>query len=326
MKITVIGCGNAFSKVNGNQSFLLEEDGRTLLIDVGTRVPLFTDITKIDDYYVSHSHADHVGGLEEVAFTTYDWGTRPTHYSGFKSRKAPRLIANEALMKDLWNESLKGGLKSMEGFDSTLETFFETVSIPPHGRFEWQGWSVNLIQQVHVMTGNHIMPTYGLLFKKEGHKSVYFTTDSQHCSPKQNEIFYKQADIIFQDCECIGVDMLFAEGQKVYKDDDGKIKAWPIASQDMEIMELMARGIESFNFERFKFSSGVHANYAQLAGYPSANSIRLPKEIKAKMWLSHYQDFVVNNKDYKGQDCNWEEESKLDGFLGLLHVGKVFEV
>jgi len=329
MKISIVGCGNAFSHINGNQSFLLEEDGRKLLIDIGGRIPMALwkakiNLDTIDDFYVSHAHADHIGGLEEVAFTRYDWNTRPDHWSKFKGRKAPRLIANEVLMKDLWNESLKGGQKSMEGFDSNLETFFETIRVPSNGKFEWQGWSVNLIQQVHVMTGNHIMPTYGLIFKKEGHKTVYFTTDSQHCSPRQMEIFYKQADIIFQDCECIGVDMSFKEGEKVYKNQEGKILAWP--TDDMEVMELMARGFESFPFERYKFGSGVHANWAQLCGYPSANSIRLSKDIKAKMWLSHYQDFVSENEDYKKNPCNWKLEAELEGFPGFVYPEQVFEV
>lgn len=324
-----MSCGNAFSRVNGNQSFLLEEDGRKLLIDAGTRVPAFLDkigikISDIDDIYISHQHADHIGSLEEFAFLRYDWVTKPTHYKDFKYGKAPRLIANEVLMDELWNESLKGGLKSMEGFDSSLETFFETVRIPSNGKFEWQGWNVNLIQQIHVMTGNRIMPTYGLLFKKEGHKTVYFTTDTQHCSPKQVEIFYKQADIIFQDCETAGVDMSFKEGFEVYKNEEGKILPWPV--DGMELMELIVKGIEPFPFERFKFGSGVHANWAQISGYPSANSIRLPKETKAKMWLSHYQDFVNENKDFKGNYCNWEEEAKEEGFAGFVKVGMEFEV
>ena len=35
MKITVIGCGNAFSNINYNQCFLLEEGDQRMLVDCG---------------------------------------------------------------------------------------------------------------------------------------------------------------------------------------------------------------------------------------------------------------------------------------------------
>jgi hypothetical protein len=257
-----------------------------------------------------------------VAFLNYDWLNKPQHFSE-SNKKIPRLIANAVLMDELWNESLKGGLKSMEGFDSTLETFFQTERIKPNGSFEWQGWNVKLIQQIHVMTGSMIMPTFGLIFRKEGHPTVYFTTDSQHCSPRQIEIFYKDSDVIFQDCETVGVDMSMDEGEEYFQKDDEIVRKKDI--DEMTQLEYTAKGYEMKKHKRFQFTSGVHANYAQLAGYESANAIRLPPEIKAKMWLSHYQDFVNHGKDYKGTKTNWDEEAKKDGFQGFLQVGQDFE-
>jgi ribonuclease BN (tRNA processing enzyme) len=291
MKITVLGCGNAFSHCNYNQSFLLEENNRTMLIDCGFQIgeALYKQnipISKIDDIYISHLHADHIGYLEGMAFLRYDWKNHPRKWNECE-RYAPRLIGNKNLLKDLWEGSLQGGLKSMEGFDATIETYFEPMPIEPNQSFFWQGWEVNLIQQIHVMTGSVIMNTFGLIMSKKDHKTVYFTTDSQHCSPKQIEVFYEKADLIFQDCECVGVDTLN---------------------------------------KKFVFSSGVHANYAQLAGYPSANSIKLSDKSKNKMWLSHYQDFVMDNKDFKNQPVNWYNLAMKDGFQGFVKVGQVFEI
>ena len=305
MKIIAVGVGNAFSYKNYNQSFLLEEGGKKMLIDMGVRVPLAlknADINMfdIDAVYISHAHADHIGGLEEMAFMRYDWTNKPRRWDDYKYLKnprdymngnekkyAPKLIANEMLLKELWSHSLKGGLDSMEGFDSTLETFFEPIPVKANVPFTWQGWKFDLIQQIHIMTGSIIKYTFGLLMSKKGHKTVYFTTDSQHCSPRQIETFYKKADIIFQDCECIGVDTSIKE---------------------------------------YKFGSGVHANYAQLAGYSSANSVRLDDDIKAKMWLSHYQDFVSEGKDGFGNDCEWGNLAHDDGFRGFVTVGQEFEI
>jgi ribonuclease BN (tRNA processing enzyme) len=65
MKIRIIGCGNAFSYINFNQSFVLEENGRRMLIDCGSRVPLAlinagVKPAEIDTIYISHAHADSV--------------------------------------------------------------------------------------------------------------------------------------------------------------------------------------------------------------------------------------------------------------------------
>jgi ribonuclease BN (tRNA processing enzyme) len=289
MKITILGCGNAFSNYNYNQCFLLEEQGRRMLLDYGYQAPAAIvnagiDLKTIDDVYISHLHADHIGGLEQMSFLRYDWVNRPRRWDESVDENgksyAPRLIANVRMMDDLWKNSLRGGLESMEGFDATLATYFEPTPIEPNQQWQWQGWDCDLVQQVHVMTGSVIMNTFGLMMKKKGHKTIYFTTDSQHCSPKQVEVFYRQADIIFQDCELAPI----------------------------------------------QFASGVHANYAQLAGYPEANSVKLDTLTKNKMWLSHYQDYYNKGLDFFGNQCDWDDKAGEDGFCGFLKVGQTFEI
>jgi ribonuclease BN (tRNA processing enzyme) len=304
MKIKVIGCGNAFSNENFNQSFLLEENGRKLLIDCGYQVQAALKhsgykVTDIDDIYVSHPHADHIGCLEWFAFNRYDWMTlpKPRIFKDFKMTKAPVLYCEAGLMQSLWDKSLSGGLESMEGFTAKLDTFFDTRPIDVDEGFDWQGYHFKLIQQIHIMAGSKFMPTYGLLIIKEGHKTVYFTTDSQHCSPSQVEVFYNEADLIFQDCELT------------------------------------------------PFFSNVHANYLQLAGHDEANSRKLDKSIRNKMWLSHYQDFYNHNQKmvvgktpysfYQDPEkrpgvnfieFGWDAQALFDGFAGFIKLGQEFEI
>ena len=326
MKITCLGCGNAFTKKSFNQTYMLEENGRRLLIDFGRTTPealdaAGVDVKSITDVYVSHLHGDHIGGLEDLAFKRYDWNKRPRVYKD--GNYAPRLIGDEVLLQDLWDRSLRGGLESMEGFVASLDTFFEPVPVRPNMPIEWAGWTIELIQQIHIMSGSRIMWTFGIMFSRPGHKTVYFTTDSQHCSPKQMEEFYRRADIIFQDCECSGVSFQFQEGQKVYED-NGKWFSWP--EDALKATELLAMGKNPVPWKALKFSSGVHANYAQLAGYESANSIKLPPEIKAKMKLSHYQDFVLSTLDMYGNVIDWNRQAEKDGLGGFVKLGDVFEV
>lgn len=326
MKITCLGCGNAFTKKSFNQTFLLEEGDKRMLIDNGRTTPEALEAAEINvksitDVYISHLHGDHIGGLEDMAFKRYDWVKRPRSYK--EENYAPRLIGDERLLQDLWDRSLRGGLESMEGFVATLETFFEPVPVKPNKPIVWEGWTMELIQQIHIMSGSMIMWTFGVMFSKTGHKTIYFTTDSQHCSPKQMEEFYRKSDIIFQDCECSGVNFKFQEGERVYEK-DGKWDKWP--EDAMKATELLAMGVVPQEWKAFKFSSGVHANYAQLAGYDSANSVKLSSEIKEKMYLSHYQDFVLDKRDMFGNETEWEDTAKKDGFKGFIRLGDSLDI
>lgn len=305
MKISVLGCGSAFSTENMNQQFLLEENGRKLLLDCGYATPFVLKragikVTEIDDIYISHPHADHIGGIEFVAFNRYDFVGKPRDWQAHKENLAvkmakgehggkpfPRLIGNRQLLRDAWDRSLRGGLESVEGFLATLDTFFETVPLDDNGSLEWQGWKLETVQQVHVVSGNHIFPTFGLMVSQPGHQTVYFTTDTQYNSPRQADTFYERADIIFQDTETMGVNV---------KD------------------------------RKHVFGSKVHASYAELAGWESVNNYKLSAKIKAKMLLSHYQDHVNANVDFFGNPVDWDKQAADDGFRGFVRVGQVFEV
>lgn len=298
MKITNIGCGSSGSMKNYHQAFLLEEGDNKMLIDCGTRIPLALfnlgiPVRSITEIYISHQHGDHCGGLEELAFNHfYDWLGRPTRYDDPKRTRdyAPRLICNEMLMKDLWEHNLSGALGSMEGFDATLETYFVPVPVKANANCYWVGWNVSLVQQIHIMTGSVIKNTFGLFFEHatdKNRKKVFFTTDAQYFQPEQVKVFYDKADIIFQDCECIGCDTK----EKI-----------------------------------MLFKSGVHANYGQLAGWPGVNAYRMDEVTKKKLWLSHYQDFVSLDQDFKGQYCNWDKLAEEDGFAGFVKVGQIFEI
>jgi ribonuclease BN (tRNA processing enzyme) len=194
MRLTFLGTGSAFTCGDNYQSNMLLEapSGRKLLIDAGSDVrwPL-TNLgiraADIHEIYISHLHGDHIGGLEWLGFSTY-------------FAKAPRPVLNLSgqLVAPLWEDSLKGGMGSIEGQIARLETFFDVRPVPPNGGFTFEGVKFTLIRVVHVMDGFDLMPCYGLLFTLNGIR-VFLTTDTQFTN--HLEVFYEKADVVFHDCE-----------------------------------------------------------------------------------------------------------------------------
>lgn len=175
---------------------LLESDtGKHLLIDCGTDARLslweYGQLTHqdINDVFISHLHADHVGGLEWLGFSSY---FNPVHHR-------IKLHLSNTLEESLWTHVLSGGLSSLEGETANLHTYFDVDSIDTNGSFVWENIRFQLIQTIHVMTAFTITPSFGLFFSVNN-KNVYITTDTQF-APHQIIDFYQKATIIFQDCE-----------------------------------------------------------------------------------------------------------------------------
>lgn len=304
MKITCIGCGNAFSKLLFNQSYLLEEDGRKLLFDCGSKIPMALhhhgiDVTEIDDIYVSHLHADHIGGLEETALGRFDWGMnpKPQKASDFENCSAPTLICEKGLMKDLWNKSLRGGLENMGGFIAEIDTFFLTRPVSVDKPFEWMGWRCELVSQTHIVSDTGTMDTYGLFLSKKGRKSIYLTSDTQHFSSAKSLDYLEKADVIFHDCELtpfvtnVHANYIQLAGYKeagVKKlSDEIKSKIILVHYQDYKVEE-MKMVVKNSPYSFYKAPSG--------------------------------------QKDYVGfVPFNWDQQAKKDGFTGFVSLGEVFE-
>ncbi len=197
MDIMALGVGSAFSMINFQTNLMVtSHNDKRLLIDAGTdiRFSLKTaDLTykDIDAVYISHLHADHVGGLEYLAFCSF-----------FDPNKEKiKLYGNYNVISAAWNNVLSGGLSSIQNRVMSLEDYFEVESINNNCNFLWEDILFTPIQTVHIMNGYSIVPSYGLMISdQDKDRTIFVTTDTQF-NPEQIKDFYRTADYIIQDCE-----------------------------------------------------------------------------------------------------------------------------
>lgn len=144
LKLQMLGTGSAFAKNYYNNNALFHDGDFTLLIDCGITAPMALhqlDLTfdDLDALLITHIHADHVGGMEELAFIM------KMKYN----RKIPLYIA-EALVEPIWEHSLKGGLYQ-QGHISSLEDVFDVRPLKPGVKADISsGISVELIHTQHI--------------------------------------------------------------------------------------------------------------------------------------------------------------------------------
>ena len=72
LSLFFIGTGSAFVKNNFQNNLLIIKGDNHILVDCGTLCPFalenhyHTKITEIENVILTHPHADHIGGVEEM--------------------------------------------------------------------------------------------------------------------------------------------------------------------------------------------------------------------------------------------------------------------
>ncbi|HOV13920.1 MAG TPA: MBL fold metallo-hydrolase [Spirochaetota bacterium] len=154
LSLFFIGVGSAFSKKHNQTNLLIIKGEDHLLIDCGTkcRQALYdygTSLANIKNYLITHSHADHIGSLEEAALM-----------GRYVAKKKPRIVITEAYEHILWDMSLRGGSAFGEetmGQMLTFEAFFEIVrpkylTLYPRETFEAYigGINIKMVRTMHI--------------------------------------------------------------------------------------------------------------------------------------------------------------------------------
>lgn len=201
MKVTFIGVGSAFSRLNPNSNILIEHGTIKLLIDCGRLCPAaldkyglsFKDITHI---FLTHLHSDHIGGMEEVAFMTR-----------LVYKRKVTLLSTDSLLRRLWKNSLSGGLEFIEETPRNLapqrlDNFFTVQPVPAR---EW--WTLEDAPDLrfYLHPTNHVkgMESYGVEVEElpDGQEKRFLFSGDTKFTPDFITNAAQTCSLIFHDCQ-----------------------------------------------------------------------------------------------------------------------------
>ena len=199
--IPVIGCDCAVCKSMDKQdkrfraaAFFTTDAGTNILIDVGPDFrmqALEHKINKVDMVLLTHSHADHLHGLDDLRVFSCDMWKKPDNPAALKQFTAPAIpiYTNDATIRDLTYRFAYffipvkegGGHAKVELKEAKKPFVVDEVTITPipmmHGHLETVGW-------LFTKTG------------EDGKKhSIAYLTDCNFISDEAIDLLKKQAGL-----------------------------------------------------------------------------------------------------------------------------------
>lgn len=208
LTLTFLGVGSAFAKRNFQSNALIEawktspdqqsEPDDTLLIDFGCTGPVAlhqlqqkpefaylaagdrTNFAKIRRLFITHQHADHIGGIEELAFN--NTFVHPGTDKPFK----PQIISSINILVNLWDTSLKGGMSPMPGRYALLQDYFFILALRPTAD-GFEPFNMLKRYQFEIFPTDHIQierkydwPSYGLTIRDlQTNETVFYSGDTR---------------------------------------------------------------------------------------------------------------------------------------------------
>ena len=209
LELVFLGAGSSFANTLYNTNFLLIKGDTHILVDFGVTGPIALpkvaglQATDIEAFLPTHSHSDHIGGLEYLALAN--------RYIGVMGMKKPKLkmIIVKQYERVLWDMSLRGGMRwneiNEEGKYLTLKNYFDIVTpkkIKNPGRDLWRldynGIKLEIFRTIHIpeqaLAAGDAFLSYGLFVDDR----LFISGDTKFDKPLID--FYKdRSEIMFHD-------------------------------------------------------------------------------------------------------------------------------
>lgn len=207
LSLFFVGTGSAFSKLHYQTNLLVIKGEDHLLVDCGTVCPTalwnyHSNISSIKNLLITHSHADHVGGLEEAALL-----------GRYVTKIKPNIIITDEYKEVLWEESLKGGCaygEKREEHFLTFDDYFHQIkpifiSQEPRPLYEVQigSISIKMFRTMHMPDSadswKDSFYSYGVLIDDR----VLFPSDTRFDADLIYWMLEKfpTIEVIFHDCQ-----------------------------------------------------------------------------------------------------------------------------
>jgi len=162
--VPVIGCQcrvckstDEHDKRNRCSAYVTTKNNTAILIDCGPEFriqALKFDIRKIDALLLTHSHADHIHGIDDLRVFSSEMTSRPKSEAALAQYNAPPVpvYSNASTIRDVKNRfdycfvpvKQGGGRAKIELIEVTQQFVYKDLTITPipmlHGRLETVGW------------------------------------------------------------------------------------------------------------------------------------------------------------------------------------------
>lgn len=306
LQIGFLGCGSAFSNLQFQSNLIFIKGKTAVFVDLGSKatlkmLELGLSVNDIKNLIITHSHADHIGSLEELLLKLrYEAPVLMALAEGYLPKdpmfmervnaiKAsgvtrPNLYVPYQYADKLWGESLKGGLAHSEATSEIglghmqPEEFFKLY--PPHkvvkdkyGRDAWEFSIGESPDEIKFL--------------------MYVTRHVPDKVPTIEANFFSSGLIV-----------------------DGRVMISGDTQFDADVFVGFAGDCETIFHDCQLFPGGVHAYYGDLC--------RLPKETKKKMFLYHCDDGM--RKPLNSDGTLGGRDVTADGFAGFAEpIPTVYE-
>ena len=210
LQIVFLGVGSAFAETLNQTNFLILKNGRHILVDFGMTGPaalkqVGLKPTDIGVVLPTHSHADHVGGIECLALMNRYVGQR------FMGKNKLNMIITEEYQRILWDRTLRGGLEDNEnpegrGQKLHFVDFFDVIrptwkTHQPREVYEIDFFDIHLelFRTMHIpeqsKTWEESFVSFGLYIDNR----VFISCDTRF-DPQLIEL-YRDAEVMFHDVQ-----------------------------------------------------------------------------------------------------------------------------